>query len=104
MESTKSKKTSRDLMIENNKLLKELNKRPIVMIKELEEAITRSKVAFGDFIEYKDDMRELRGELDGLKKMLRKEMRLKENQLISYLKWLLVIINTILLIWLVMTR
>lgn len=94
-------KTSRDLMIENNKLLKELNKRPLVVVKEMEEAIAKSKVAFEDFIQYKDDIRDLRKELKDLRKILNRETRLKENQIISYMKWLLVILNTFLLIWLI---
>ena len=95
-----TKKTSRDLMIENNKLLKELNKRPLVVVKEMEEAIAKSKVAFGDFVQYKDDIRDLRKELKDLRRTLNREMKLKENQIISYMKWLLVILNTFLLIWL----
>lgn len=97
-------KTSRELMIENNKLLKELKKRPLVVVKEMEEAIARSKIAFGDLLEYKNELLGLKNDLRELRETLRKEMKLKENQVISYAKWLLVLINTILLIWLVMTR
>ena len=95
-----TKKTSRDLMIENNKLLKELNKRPLVVVKEIEEAISKSKVAFEDFQKYQDEIEILRQELQRLRKVLDKEMKLKESQVISYAKWLLVLINTGLLIWL----
>jgi hypothetical protein len=95
-----TKKTSRDLIIENNKLLKELSKRPLVVLKDVQEAIHSSRVAFEDFQKYQDEIEILRQELQRLRKMLDREMKLKENQVISYAKWLLVLINTGLLIWL----
>ena len=95
-------KTSRDLMIENNKLIKELAKTPPVSIEGIIEAIEKSKVSFEKFIEYQDELTMLRADLRQLKKALRLEMALKENKVISYAKWVLVLFNTGLLLWLLL--
>lgn len=96
-------KTSRDLIIENNKLLKELKKTPPVSLKSIEESIQKSIVAFEKFIEYEEELTRLRADLRDLKKTMKLEMALKENRIISYAKWVLVLINTGLLIWLILT-
>lgn len=93
-------KTTRDLVIEIHKELK--GKTP-VSIKELEEAIQKSMVAFEKFVAYEEEIHDLRQDIKKLKRTMNFELRLKENQVISYAKWLLILINTGLLMWIIIT-